>query len=202
MEGEERRKEGRSGGIGRRVTCFLTAGRQLRRERQACLAPHHHLLRLPCQARGDQPRSARLCLSLLPARVAAAARSPARKRTPAHCLAGLPPHLFVAGDCADAAYVFRPVKRVGGVKGELGFQYQLLATFGFEGTVGSLAVARIDTMQSVDDGYAPSSFPLTPPLTRSLSWVKFFIPVYECDRVYMFKYGDPPSLGYTPDDEW
>uniref|UniRef100_A0A6U5YY65 EF-hand domain-containing protein n=1 Tax=Guillardia theta TaxID=55529 RepID=A0A6U5YY65_GUITH len=101
---------------------------------------------------------------------------------------GLPPHLFVAGDCADAAYIFRPVKKRGGGTSsgrELAFQYQLLATFGFEGTVGSLAVARVDTLQSVDDG-----------------WVKFFIPVYESDRVFMFKYGEPPSLGYTPDDEW
>eukprot|EP00288_Rhodomonas_lens_P019088 CAMPEP_0177715440 /NCGR_PEP_ID=MMETSP0484_2-20121128/13994_1 /TAXON_ID=354590 /ORGANISM="Rhodomonas lens, Strain RHODO" /LENGTH=599 /DNA_ID=CAMNT_0019227437 /DNA_START=321 /DNA_END=2116 /DNA_ORIENTATION=- len=46
-----------------------------------------------------------------------------------------PPHLLLAGDCADAAYVFRPAR---GTSGEL--NYELMATFGCEGTVGSIGV--------------------------------------------------------------
>jgi len=122
----------------------------------------------------------------------------------------------VAGDCSDAAYVFRPVRsstkdntgahvanmdgpsiygpwvetnRQGAIKagaapatrdsgkqylypgqpaqvnldfrypvttGDTGqLRYELLATFGCEGTVGSVAVGNVDTFQSVDDGSAP-----------------------------------------------
>jgi len=165
-----------------------------------------------------------------------------------------PPHLLVAGDCSDAAYVFRPVRsstkdgsgahvsnmdgpdiygpwvetnRQGAIPegtaegtapfftpdkpntreqylypgqpaqvnldfrypvttGDTGqLRYELLATFGCEGTVGSVAVGNVDTYQSVDDG-----------------WVKFFLPVYEKDRVYMLKCGQPPTMGYLADDDW
>jgi hypothetical protein len=59
--------------------------------------------------------------------------------------------------------------------------YELMATFGFEGTVGSVAVGYIDTVDSVDDG-----------------WAKFFLGVYETDRVYMFKCGGVPEEGIEP----
>jgi hypothetical protein len=64
-------------------------------------------------------------------------------------------------------------------------RYELMATFGCEGTVGSVAVGNVDTLQSVDDG-----------------WVKFFLPIYEKDRVYMLKCGDTPTIGYVDDDDW
>lgn len=58
-----------------------------------------------------------------------------------------------------------------------------MATFGFEGTVGSIAIGCCDTVDSVDDG-----------------WAKFFLGVYETDRVYMFKCGGLPTEGV--DDDW
>ena len=64
-------------------------------------------------------------------------------------------------------------------------RYELLATFGCEGTVGSVAVGNVDTVHSVDDG-----------------WVKFFLPVYEKDRIYMLKCGGPPTMGFVADDDW
>jgi len=143
-----------------------------------------------------------------------------------------PPHLLVAGDCSDAAYIFRPVRsetksdaifgpwfetgrkgaideRKGGAQeaqflypgqpaqvnldfrypvttGDTGrVRYELVATFGCEGTVGSVAVGNVDTVHSFDDG-----------------WAKFFLPVYEKDRVYMLKCGDSPTMGYLDDDDW
>ena len=33
-------------------------------------------------------------------------------------------------------------------------------------------------------------------------WAKFFLPVYEKDRVFMLKCGDPPTIGYLDDDDW
>eukprot|EP00961_Rhodomonas_salina_P235400 3181693-Rhodomonas_salina.1 len=60
-----------------------------------------------------------------------------------------------------------------------------MATFGCEGTVGSIGVGWGDTLQSVDDG-----------------WVKFFVPVYEENRVYMIKCGGSNVQRFTPDDEW
>lgn len=154
-----------------------------------------------------------------------------------------PPHLLVAGDCSDAAYIFRPVRSGTQVTDEQGLEgssiygpwvetdrkdalqdhetqggkggssrylypgqpaqvnldfrypvttgdtgqirYELLATFGCEGTVGSVAVGNVDTLQSVDDG-----------------WVKFFLPVYEKDRVFMLKCGEAPTMGYLADDDW
>ena len=33
-------------------------------------------------------------------------------------------------------------------------------------------------------------------------WAKFFLPVYEKDRVYMLKCGDSPTMGYLDDDDW
>jgi hypothetical protein len=48
-----------------------------------------------------------------------------------------------------------------------------------------VAVGNVDTVQSVDDG-----------------WVKVFLPVYEKDRVFMLKCGDPPTMGYLADDDW
>jgi len=97
---------------------------------------------------------------------------------------GGPPHLLLAGDCADAAYVFKPRLGVGkcregapGSKAALGgaasdvgavqgggvaggirtkdgrcLHYELMATFGCEGTVGSIAVGEADTLQAEDDG--------------------------------------------------
>ena len=92
---------------------------------------------------------------------------------------GLPPHIMLAGDCADAAYVFRPLHAPDAERPE----YDLLATLAFEGTVGSVAVGHVDIEASVDDG-----------------WAKFFAPVYETNRVYIFKCGAPPTLGVEP--EW
>jgi hypothetical protein len=88
-----------------------------------------------------------------------------------------PPHILLAGDCADAAYVFKPVHRLEDDRP----QYDLVATLAFEGTVGSIAVGQISTENSLDDG-----------------WTKFFVPVYETDRVYMFKFGPPPEEGVEP----
>ena len=90
---------------------------------------------------------------------------------------GRPPHIMLAGDCADAAYVLQPVLR----EAEEEPQYDLLATLAFEGTVGCVAVGRVATESSVDDG-----------------WTKFFVPVYETDRVYIFKCGPPPTEGVEP----
>ena len=87
------------------------------------------------------------------------------------------PHILLAGDCADAAYLFRPVPM------DQNVHYELMATFGFEGTVGSIAVEYCDTVDSADDG-----------------WAKFFIGVYEKDRVYMFKCGPPPIP--PPSGDW
>ncbi len=33
-------------------------------------------------------------------------------------------------------------------------------------------------------------------------WAKFFLPVYEKDRVFMLQCGDPPTIGYLDDDDW
>ena len=90
---------------------------------------------------------------------------------------GRPPHILLAGDCADAAYVFQPVFRDGDEEP----QYDLMASLAFEGTVGSIAVGQVTTESSLDDG-----------------WAKFFVPVYETDRVYIFKCGAPPTEGVEP----
>ena len=90
---------------------------------------------------------------------------------------GRPPHILLAGDCADAAYVLQPVFR----EGDEEPQYELMASLAFEGTVGSIAVGQVATETSVDDG-----------------WAKFFVPVYETDRIYMFKCGGPPVEGVEP----
>ncbi len=51
-------------------------------------------------------------------------------------------------------------------------RYELMATIGVDGTVGSLAVGYTATPGSPDDG-----------------WAKLFVPVYEKDRIYVFKCG-------------
>ena len=79
---------------------------------------------------------------------------------------GFPPHILLSGDCSDAAYVFRPFIN------EDGLQYDLMATIGVDGTVGSIAVGYKSTPGYRDDG-----------------WAKIFVPVYEKDRVYVIKCG-------------
>jgi hypothetical protein len=118
------------------------------------------------------------------------------------------PPSAVAGDCSDAAYIFRPVRsetkdgsgvdvvdmegpsiygpwgetqRQGALQGRAEFKflypgqpaqvrmdfrypvttgdtgrlrYELMATFGCEGTVGSVAIGNVDTVHSIDDGCA------------------------------------------------
>ena len=41
-------------------------------------------------------------------------------------------------------------------------RYELVATFGCEGTVGSVAVGNVDTVQSFDDGCVVNCYPLLP----------------------------------------
>jgi hypothetical protein len=83
------------------------------------------------------------------------------------------PWIAVAGDCAESAYIFRPVvdKNNGGSRG--GGGYRLLLEVQCEATVGSIAIGYDDFgAVDQDSGYA-----------------KLYIPCYEQDKILVLGLG-------------
>jgi hypothetical protein len=89
------------------------------------------------------------------------------------------PLLVVAGDCAESAYLFRPVDTHDPMDPDPSTCYKLMVEVACEATVGSIGVGYDDFLATdQESGYA-----------------KLYIPCYEKDKIYVF------ALGSGEDDQ-
>jgi hypothetical protein len=89
------------------------------------------------------------------------------------------PLLAVAGDCAESAYVFRPVDTHDPMDPDPSTCYKLMVEVACQATVGSIGVGYDDFLATdQESGYA-----------------KLYIPCYEKDKIYVF------ALGSGEDDQ-